>query len=134
MLEILTTLHLHYKNKLFSIAYNEELSPRQRMEFFFNKQEPIFTQNMTGCLFGNITLETISVEEEFKEIIQLFFSDWIEAFRHIFLSDQNDSETAENLAQQSVMEIEGALMMMRVFGKVELLKSACQRILNLFKQ
>jgi TetR/AcrR family transcriptional repressor of nem operon len=104
------------------------------MEFFFNKQEPIFTQNMTGCLFGNITLETISVEVEFKEIIQLFFSDWIEAFRHIFLSDQNDSETAENLSQQSVMEIEGALMMMRVFGKVELLKSACQRILNLFKQ
>lgn len=133
MSEVLNTLHQYYKNKIFAVAYKNDYSARARMEYFFKKQEPVFTQDLTGCLFGNITLETISVEEEFKSVIQDFFRDWIDAFREIFLADHNDAESAEQLAKQSVMEIEGALMIMRVFGDVEILKQACVRVLEKFK-
>jgi TetR/AcrR family transcriptional repressor of nem operon len=133
MQEVLNTLHQYYKNKLFSIAYNEDFSPRARMEFFFKKQEPIFTQDLAGCLFGNITLETISVEEEFKSVIEAFFGDWISAFKHIFLSDGCNEDRATQLAKQSVMEIEGALMLMRVFGEQGLLKEACESVLGKLK-
>lgn len=131
---VLDTLHQYYKRKLFSIAYEDSYSPRERMEYFFKKQEPIFTQDLAGCLFGNITLETISMIDEFKSTIQLFFSDWIEAFRHIFLADNRTQEQAIQLARQSVMEIEGGLMMMRVFEDINLLREACVSVLSKLKQ
>jgi TetR/AcrR family transcriptional repressor of nem operon len=133
MREVLNTLHQYYKNKIFSLAYNEAFSAAERMEYFFKKQEPIFTKDLTGCLFGNITLETISVEEEFRSVIQAFFSDWIAAFKHIFIADGCTDEMACQLAKQSVMEIEGALMMMRVFEDVEILRQACVSVLKKFK-
>jgi TetR/AcrR family transcriptional repressor of nem operon len=130
---VLNTLHQYYKNKIFSLAYNDDISAKARMESFFLKQEPIFTQDLAGCLFGNITLETISVEVEFRSVIQAFFSDWIAAFKHIFIADGCTDEMASQLAKQSVMEIEGALMMMRVFEDVEILRQACVSVLKKFK-
>ena len=129
MREVLDTLHQYYKRKIFSIAFDDAFTPKARMEHFFKKQEPIFTQDLTGCLFGNITLETISMVDEFKATIQAFFSDWIEAFQHIFLADGCSDEKAIQLARQSVMEIEGALMMMRVFEDIDLLRDTCSTVL-----
>ncbi len=133
MAEVLNTLHLYYKNKIFSIAFQKELSASERMKSFFKKQEPVFTKDLTGCLFGNITLETISMEEEFKSVIQAFFTDWIAAFKQIFLDDGNNEDESVILARQSVMEIEGALMMMRVFADVQLLKDAGTLVLRKLK-
>ena len=134
MSAILDTLYQYYRNKIFSLAYDQTKSPAERMEIFFKKQEPVFTQELTGCLFGNITLETISMEEEFKSVIQAFFSDWIEAFKQIFLDDGNAYDEALVLARQSVMEIEGALMLMRVFADAALLRKACDLVLKKLKQ
>jgi TetR/AcrR family transcriptional repressor of nem operon len=134
MSAILDTLYQYYRNKIFSLAYDQTKSPAERMEIFFKKQEPVFTQELTGCLFGNITLETISMEEEFKSVIQAFFSDWIEAFKQIFLDDGNAYDEALVLARQSVMEIEGALMLMRVFADAILLRNACDLVLKKLKQ
>lgn len=134
MSAILDTLYQYYRNKIFSLAYDQTKSPAERMEIFFKKQEPVFTQELTGCLFGNITLETISMEEEFKSVIQAFFSDWIEAFKQIFLDDGNADDEALVLARQSVMEIEGALMLMRVFADAALLRNACDLVLKKLKQ
>ena len=134
MSAILDTLYQYYRNKIFSLAYDQTKSPAERMEIFFKKQEPVFTQELTGCLFGNITLETISMEEEFKSVIQAFFSDWIEAFKQIFLDDGNAYDEALVLARQSVMEIEGALMLMRVFADATLLRNACDLVLKKLKQ
>jgi TetR/AcrR family transcriptional repressor of nem operon len=133
MSAILDTLYQYYRNKIFSLAYDQTKTPAERMEIFFKKQEPVFTQELTGCLFGNITLETISMEEEFKSVIQAFFSDWIDAFKQIFLDDGNSDDQALILARQSVMEIEGALMLMRVFADVEILKQSCERAMGRFK-
>ena len=134
MSAILDTLYQYYRNKIFSLAYDQTKSPAERMEIFFKKQEPVFTQELTGCLFGNITLETISMEEEFKSVIQAFFSDWIKAFKQIFLDDGNAYDEALVLARQSVMEIEGALMLMRVFADAALLRNACDLVLKKLKQ
>jgi TetR/AcrR family transcriptional repressor of nem operon len=66
-------------------------------------------------------------------VIQAFFSDWIDAFKQIFLDDGNSDDQALILARQSVMEIEGALMLMRVFADVEILKQSCERVMGRFK-
>lgn len=132
MKEVLQTLLHYYNTKLFSIAHNKELQPRERMELFFKKQEPIFTSNLHGCLFGNITLETIGVEEEFRTVIHCFFSSWIDAFFQIFFDDGNDQTAALAMAKSSVMEMEGALMLMRVFNDAKILHQACEHIISKF--
>ena len=113
MQTVLKMAHSYYKKKVFSIAYEEGLSAEDRLMKLFKKQEPIITNDMSGCLFGNMTLESISNKVEFKALLKAFFSDWIAAFQHIF-QEKHSVEIALELAKQSVMEIEGALMMMRL--------------------
>jgi len=132
MEEVLKYVHRYYKKRVFSIAYDKKLSATERMFKIFKEQEPIITQDLAGCLFGNVTLETISVKTEFKAFLKEFFTDWSNAFKEIFLECYSEEE-ATKLAQQSVMEIEGALMFMRVYDDKELLKEACRRVIGKFK-
>jgi len=134
MLEVLTTLLEYYRKKIFAIAYEVEMSPLARLQAFFDQQAPIFTQDLAGCLFGNITLETISVEAEFRRVLQAFFEDWTGAFAHLFVQAGASEEEAIKAARQTVMQIEGALMMMRVFQDIKLLGSACNWALERLKR
>lgn len=125
----LQKVHGYYTNKVFSIAYEKELSAEERFVKLFKKQEPIITQDLAGCLFGNMTLESISGKMEFKNFLKAFFSDWIAAFQHLY-QETHTEEMALSFAKQSVMEIEGALMMMRLYDDKDLLKAACVRVLD----
>lgn len=55
------------------------------------------------------------------------------AFQHLY-QENHLEERALELAKQSVMEIEGALMMMRLYDDKDLLKSACLRVLDRLKK
>lgn len=129
MQAVLESVRSYYNAKVFSMAYDENLSAAERILKIFKKQEPIITQDLAGCLFGNITLETISTQTEFKAILKAFFSDWVAAFTHIFQS-QYPKEQAAQKALQAVMEIEGAIMMMRLYDDKNLLEMACARVLQ----
>jgi len=133
MQAVLQMVHSYYNKKVFSIAYEKNLSAEKRFVKLFKKQEPIITQDLAGCLFGNMTLESISNKMEFKNFLKAFFSDWIAAFQHLYQENYSKEEAVE-LAKQSVMEIEGALMMMRLYEDKEVLKSACIRVLNRLKK
>lgn len=132
MQAVLQMVHGYYNKKVFSIAYDKDLSGEERFIKLFKKQEPIITQDLAGCLFGNMTLESISSKMEFKNFLKAFFSDWIAAFQHIY-QEKHSEEVAEKLAKQSVMEIEGALMMMRLYDDMDLLREACIRVLDRLK-
>ncbi len=125
----LEMVHEYYNKKVFSIAYEKGLSGEERFVKLFKKQKPIITQDLAGCLFGNMTLESISNQMEFKTVLKAFFSDWVAAFQHIYQENHGEEE-AKAYAQQSVMEIEGALMMMRLYDDMSLLKAACVRALE----
>lgn len=129
MQAVLQMLHKYYHHKVFSIAYETDLSAKDRFIKLFEMQAPIITRDASGCLFGNMTLESISSVMEFKQELKAFFSDWIAAFKHLF-EEKHPTNKAEVLAQQSVMEIEGALMMMRLYKDKSLLEAACQRVLG----
>ncbi|MCH2021133.1 MAG: TetR/AcrR family transcriptional regulator [Saprospiraceae bacterium] len=132
MQTVLKMAHSYYKKKVFSIAYQDGLTAEDRLIQMFKKQEPMITNDMSGCLFGNMTLESISNKVEFKDLLKAFFSDWISAFKYIFQEKHND-KVAYALAKQSVMEIEGALMMMRLYDDMKLLEMACLRVVARLK-
>ena len=70
--------------KSFALHTTQSLSAKERFIALFNKQAPFLTDDLAGCLFGNMTLETISANSSFQFILQKFFSEWKKAFATIF--------------------------------------------------
>ena len=66
-----------------------------------------------GCFIGNTTLETAQHNPEFAKILRGVFQDWINALQHLFKT-KYPPDTALRLAQQTVIEFEGAVMLKKV--------------------
>ncbi|MGH1339407.1 MAG: TetR/AcrR family transcriptional regulator [Aureispira sp.] len=133
MQAVLERLHEYYHKKVFSIAYEADKSAEERFVALFKKQEPIISADFSGCLFGNMTLESSSNQVDFSEPLKAFFSDWQAAFQQLY-QEQYAPEKALQLARQSVAEVEGALMLMRLYEDRSYLRSACERILERLRQ
>ncbi len=67
---------------------------------------------------------------DFSKMVQLFFQDWIDAMTHIF-KEKYELQTAQTLAKNCVAQIEGAVMMMRLFNDTSFLTHTHQNIIQL---
>ena len=120
MKEILTYVYEYLKNRVNIIAYDESLSPNDRLNKLLTKFGKVLLSQEGGCFVGNTTLETAYHNPEFAEILRGIFDDWIQALHHIFKS-KYPNDTALRLAQQTVMEFEGAVMMTQIYKNQQLL-------------
>jgi len=105
MSAVIEHLHSFYNREVFSQAYNKEL----------------------------VALETVSTVPEFSEKVKKFFQDWMDAMTHIFL-EKYPLAQAQQLGKECVAEVEGAIMMMRLFDDRQFLIRAHQIILQKFEQ
>lgn len=131
MKEVIESVHQYFKEEVLSIAYDSNLNPQERMELMFKQFTRIFLADESGDIMGNIGVETAWVIPEFAEQIKLFFTDWMKAQENIYLQITGDRE-ARILAEQTVAEIEGAVMMTRIFKNPRFLKNAYDRIIDRF--
>lgn len=128
MREALKYAHQRFKETTLSIAYNETLSPKERLQQMLTKQTKAVSRGNQGCFFGNTILETANKNGEFREILQEVFRDWTHALTHLY-QEKYGREAAGEMAQQTIMEIEGAVMLMKMFGSTQLLEKCTQRII-----
>jgi TetR/AcrR family transcriptional repressor of nem operon len=112
--QILEAASQLFNQKIFSIAYRNELSPEERLSLIIKKLSVIYLKNYAGCLFGNMVLETAHINSPFVEILRNLFKDFFNALKHIFSSKMASSD-AEVAAIQAVQQFEGAVMMMRLY-------------------
>jgi TetR/AcrR family transcriptional repressor of nem operon len=131
MKEVIEFVHHYFRTEVLSIAYDSKLGPQARMERMFKAFSKIFLAEESGDFMGNIGVETAWVIPEFSEQIQKFFLNWIDAQENIYLQITGEHE-ARILAEQTVAEIEGAVMMTRIFKNPKFLKSAYARIIDRF--
>lgn len=129
MSAVIKYAHDYFKKEVFSIAYDTNLSPQQRMEKMFKKSEKALLSD--GNIMGNIGVETARVIPEFAEHIRDFYNEWMSAVENIFKEITN-VEDAKKLAEQTVAEFEGAVMMSRIFKDSKFIKNAYERLLNRF--
>ena len=129
MSAVIQFAHQSFKREVFDIAYDTTLTPQLRMEKMFKKSEKILLSD--GNIMGNIGVETARVIPEFSEHIKLFDIDWIAAVAYVFKEIASD-EDANNLAEQTVAEFEGAVMMTRIFKNSKYIRNAYNRLLNRF--
>ncbi|MCO5233089.1 MAG: TetR/AcrR family transcriptional regulator; helix-turn-helix transcriptional regulator [Chitinophagales bacterium] len=129
MIAVIKYAHAYFNREVFAIAYNEELDAQQKMEQMFKKSERALLSD--GDIMGNIGVETARVIPEFSESIRDFFEDWIKAVKVIFMQITNE-EDALRLAEQTVTEFEGAVMMSRIFKDPKFVHNAYDRLTHRF--
>ena len=123
----------YFRKHVFSVARREDLPPAERLRSMLEKSSVIILRNNQGCVFGNTVLETANVMPLFRETTQAFFTDWTDALVHIYAS-KYDPQTAGEQAQQTVMEVEGAIMLMKLCNNPQLLIQCRERVLKRFAQ
>ncbi|MCO5248839.1 MAG: TetR/AcrR family transcriptional regulator [Chitinophagales bacterium] len=129
MNEVVKYAHAYFKKNVFSIAHNQELTAQEKMEQIFKKSEKSLLSH--GDLMANVGVETANKNKEFTENIQTFFEEWIETVKIVFSEIANE-EDAQQLAEQTVLEFEGAVMMTRIFKDPKFVHNAYERLINRF--
>ncbi len=131
MLQTIDFLHSYYSREVFSIAHDESLTGLEQLDKLAAISEEIFMKEKGGCLMANIGLETANDYPRFRVRIKAYFEEWIQSLEHIFRKAY-DAQTAREIAEFSVAEIEGAVMLMQVYHDKCYLERAHQHIKKQF--
>ncbi|GAB3909332.1 TetR/AcrR family transcriptional regulator [Larkinella knui] len=129
MKEVLRHSNEQNEKILFSLAYAEEKPPQQRLEDLLDALFNGINRSEGGCLMGNTTLETALVTEEFKEPLRVHFNNAMAALAHIY-QHTHPREKAQELAEQATAEIQGSLLLVKLFQNERLLTDCRNRILE----
>lgn len=129
MSAVIQYAHSYFQKEVFSIAKNPDLSPQQKMEMMFKKSERALLSD--GDIMGNIGVETARVIPEFADNIRDFFEEWMVAVKSVFMEITNE-EDAQKLAEQTVAEFEGAVMMSRIYRDPKFVHNAYDRLMDRF--
>jgi AcrR family transcriptional regulator len=129
MKEVLASINLFLKESVFPIAYDEGLTIEARMETMLKRFSKTVFSVEGGCIIGNTILETVNQYPIFKEILQEIITGWMDSLT--FLYAKNHSfEHAQKLAEQTIMEYEGAIMMAKLYEKSHFYKDCYIRTLQ----
>ena len=129
MSAVIQYAHAYFQKEVFSIAYDSSLTPQQKIELMFKKSEKTLLSD--GDLMSNIGVETARVIPEFVDHIKSFFDEWMDAVKNIFMEITNEAD-AERLAEQTVAEFEGAVMLSRIYKDPIFIHNAYERLISRF--
>lgn len=131
-LEALKYIHIYFNEHIFSIAYQENISSKERIKRFVKKTDDYFLHSEGGCLLGNFALEVAASNPSFRDEIKAYFTDWEKALTHIFLSKYNAVES-DALSQEFVALTQGEIMMMNLYGSSENYLKVGEKIIQLME-
>jgi len=129
MKAVIEHVHQYFKDNVFIHAQNGKLGASQKMEQLVDMAENLFFGPEGGDILGNVGIETAHVIPEFREPIRQFFTDYMSALETIF-KEKYPGEMAKELAVQSISEVEGALMLSRIFGDRQYFIDANRRLIE----
>ncbi|MDO1451115.1 TetR/AcrR family transcriptional regulator [Rhodocytophaga aerolata] len=111
---VLGAVHDSFKRQVFSVAFSPSESAKERLEKMMEATEQAYFQEQGGCIMGQTGGYAAINPSAFTRIIQAFFTEWREAFTHIF-SAQYSFEQSKQLSWQAIQEIEGAITLYCIF-------------------
>ncbi|WP_304236802.1 TetR/AcrR family transcriptional regulator [Jiulongibacter sediminis] len=126
--KVLSTL----KAEVFLIADDMSISGRDRLQKLMLSIGEIMLQKSGGCIAANTSLETNGQSVIFRDTLKAIFDGWQNALQKIF-SSQYPEGTSKRLAEQTVMEFEGAVMLSQLHGHDQYLKDVFVRTLTKMK-
>ena len=118
----------YFRERVWPILMDEKRSPAARYTFAAGKLYHFFTRLKGGCIMGNTSLECAHLDPvpSFMREVKAYFDDSLAAMNHLYglvLSD----EAAEVQAKHFVQDLEGGIMLMRVYDDPRFLEEALKR-------
>ncbi|MDD3467542.1 MAG: TetR/AcrR family transcriptional regulator [Campylobacterales bacterium] len=117
-------IHRHFDEHIFCLAYDDSKSQGTKMKAFVQATYEFFENRECGCLMGNVMLELPQEEGGVKSAIKNYFDDWAAAFVAILGGGRSD----EVLAKEWVGNIQGALLIEKIYPKEKILKKTLDKI------
>ena len=129
MRAVLDYTYRNVQQHILNKAYDERYSPQQRLAKMMQNTVRLHAFTAQGCLMGNTVLGTLGIEPEFESILRNYFEGWIAALSHIFRT-QYPTDEAQRLAQESIQEIQGSVMFVRLYDNPSFLEAAAARVVQ----
>jgi len=101
------------REKLFRPALDSAVPAEVRLATLAERVERYFIGREGGCVMGNLALEVGDAIPEFQARIRTYFNDWKEALATL-LAARHGRARAEEMAEDIVARVQGAIMMMGV--------------------
>lgn len=128
MRELLEMIGEYLNARVFAIAYDESLPPSERLDKLLLKLGKNLLGQEGGCIVGNTTLETLGIIPDFEPALKRIFDDWSRSLQHLYATHKTP-EVALRLARQTIGELEGAVMMARLYQDEGIVRDAYLRAL-----
>ena len=128
-LESLKYVHKYFEDNIYKIAYQDDMSDKEKIKLFVKKTNDYFLNSEGGCLLGNLALEVSSENILFKDEIRAYFLAWEKALAYI-LKNTYSEDVAQSLAKEYVALTQGSIMMMTLYNETENYLKAGQKIIN----
>lgn len=132
MTEVLGHVRISLSESVFSIVKEKDKPAKLQLEILLKRLGKVLLMHKGGCIIGNTTLETAANGGIFNEQLKAIFDEWTSALQQIFSSEYNDT-TALRLAQQTIMEFEGAVMFSQLYESDQFLKDVYVKTLGRLK-
>ncbi|WP_137819452.1 TetR/AcrR family transcriptional regulator [Pseudomonas sp. 2FG] len=124
--DVLDWTHERLKQSLFSIAFDENRAPQERLTSMGRKAKKLFQDDSIGCLMGVIAVDASYGKVELMEPIRRFMDDWAAAFAKLYGIGRSQEE-AQRLARQLVADFEGAILLARIYGDPSYIDAVTER-------
>ncbi|MFZ4543526.1 MAG: TetR/AcrR family transcriptional regulator [Saprospiraceae bacterium] len=114
----------HYLHQqVFIIAYDETLTPKDRLHVFLKKISAELFEQGGACLIGKTTFESANYDSELSVLLKGIFDGWIAALTYIY-GKHHYEDKAKRFALQTIMELEGAGMLAQIYKEEDILQDA----------
>ncbi|MBL7992996.1 MAG: TetR/AcrR family transcriptional regulator [Candidatus Kapabacteria bacterium] len=115
-----------FADHIFTIAYDNDILPQERMKSMLAAHVAIMLRGNGGCLVANVSAETLNSTPEFMPLLREISDRWHAALTHILRSCR-PSEEAESIAWRIMQDIEGAVMLSRLYANEQFTTEAVER-------
>ncbi|MGD1843173.1 MAG: hypothetical protein ACFB0B_20100 [Thermonemataceae bacterium] len=120
-----------FKENIFSIGYDDGIPDDEKLENMLDFYQKVFLHKKGGCIFGNTVLETILVEDTFKEASLNFFQSWEKSLVKIFAT-KHAEKIAKEKSTQVIGNLQGAIILMILNDEPQYLKDAIVKSKELY--
>ena len=124
--DVLGWTHERLQQTLFAIAFDENLTPQERLTSMGRKAKKLFQDDSIGCLMGVISVDAAYGKVELMEPIRNFLDDWAAALAKLFSVAYSQVE-AQRLARQLVADFEGAILLARIYNDPSYIDAVTER-------
>ncbi|MCL6267814.1 TetR/AcrR family transcriptional regulator [Flagellimonas myxillae] len=123
---VLDFMEAWVNEKVFKVLSNSEVPPQQRLKDALYNIGEVYGHGTKVCLYRSLSMDTgMSL---FGTKIEKGIAQWLESFSILGQAVGKDAETAEQLAKQSFVEVQGSLVLSKAMGSTEPFAQAIENI------